>query len=264
MGFSCSYGRVSKHQFSVENCNVAFVTRSQLCKARHNRRFLAHYCCGKWSREGCFIPAVLWKRGSLELNLTAALHFLSRARWGEGSSSVWLHVCLIESWSTVQVCSVSSLYPLIFSAKVCFWPRKHVVVFFQQCLCAAWFQMVWSFCVQIYKITSVVIYCSGIFFFSQVTGYWNSAMLQMFSSDICCLYTNIWCFSPAVTLPKVLIFSVLWILWRENHKAVWLFVTKGLIRKVQCSFPWRVSFLGGSCFKIVRYVCKIHGSSGNP
>lgn len=26
----------------------------------------------------------------------------------------------------------------------------------------------------------------------------------MFSSDLCCLYANIWCFSPVVTLPKVL------------------------------------------------------------
>lgn len=125
--------------------------------------------------------------------------------------------------------------------------------------------MFWSFCVQVCKITSVVIYFSGIFFFPpQVTGYWNLTMLEMFSSDVCCLYTNIWCFSPVVTLPKVLIFSVLWVLWRENHKTVWWFDTKGLMRRVQCSFPWRVSLLGGNCLKIVRYMCKIRGSSGNP
>lgn len=36
MGFSCSCSRENKQQFLVETWGVAFVTRSQFCRARHS------------------------------------------------------------------------------------------------------------------------------------------------------------------------------------------------------------------------------------
>lgn len=88
------------HSSRWETAAWRLLTRSQFCKAKHNRQLPAHRCGGKWSREGWSSLLRCGKGGAW--NWGSLLHHTSLAEQDEEKAVLpFIHVSLIERLSTV-------------------------------------------------------------------------------------------------------------------------------------------------------------------